>query len=199
MGFSLRSLDPTKVVKKAVKGVGDLAENTVKEVDRNKNTIIGATLAPVTGGASLALAAKDDTTFGREVQRGFSEVGDAINWNENRGLYMGALAGALTGGLGYLGAAGGLASAGIGAGVGAAAGRFAVDEPHAQAVAQAAAQAEANRITQEANMMSKQSMLANELSMTARRALSKKVMKNLRKNTPTSAEQNLGGEQQKLG
>ena len=50
--------------------IGKGVENVAQEVDRNKNAIIGTVLAPVTGGASLALAAEDDTSVGKAADEG---------------------------------------------------------------------------------------------------------------------------------
>ena len=164
------------VVREAGKGV----ENVYQEVDRNKNTIMGTLLAPVTGGASLAMAAEDDTSVGKAVDEGLHWVDD------NKATIAGTLAGALTGGVGTALLAG-------------LAGKTMVDDPARASYEQRVAEAKANAISREAAFMSKQSMLANELSMTARRAMSKRAQANLRKNTSTPASQFLGGEQQTLG
>lgn len=161
-------------------GVSDIYENTGKEIDRNKNAIIGTVLAPVTGGASLALAAEDDTSVGKAVDEGLHWVDD------NKATIAGLTAGALTGGLGTALLAG-------------MAGKTMFDDPAKEKFEKKVNEARANALARESAMMSKQSMLANELSMTARRAMAKRAAANLRKNTSTPASQFLGGEQQTLG
>lgn len=83
--------------------------------------------------------------------------------------------------------------------LGATMGKTLVDNPAKEEFQQKVAEAKANTLARESAMMSKQSMLANELSMTARRAMAKRAAANLRKNTSTPASQFLGGEQQTLG
>ena len=171
MGFGLKKIG--RSLEKGVKSIG-------KEIKRNKNTIAGTLLAPVTGGASFALASKDNTSLGRFVDK-------ELHWiDDNKATIAGLTAGALTGSLGTALVAG-------------MAGKTMVDDPAKERYQQKVAEAKADNISREAALVSKQSMLANELSMTARRAMSKRAQSNLRKNTATPASQFLGGEQQTLG
>lgn len=179
------------VVQETGKGI----ENVGQEIERNKGTIAGTLLAPVTGGASLAMASADDTSVGRSVEKAMEDVGHetekGVNKaghfiDDNKGTIAGLTVGALTGGLGTALLAG-------------MAGKTMIDDPARADYQERVAEAKANAISREAAMMGKKSMLANELSMTARRAMAKRAAANLRKNTSTPASQFLGGEQQTLG
>lgn len=169
MGFSLKKIG--KSLEKGVKSVAKNAESLVSKA--------GKTLE-----SGVREVGKGVENIVRETGKG---VDEGLHWvDDNKGAIAGTLAGVLTGGVGTALLAG-------------MAGKTMVDDPAKASYEQRAAEAKANAISREAALMTKQSMLANELSMTARRAMSKRAQANLRKNTSTPASQFLGGEQQTLG
>ena len=182
MGFKIRN--PIKSVINLGKNI---VNESVKAVDKTVGTIGDVSTDIYHGVGDLGENIGKGTEKALEqTQQNLEGFGRAVNWTENRGKILSTAAAALTGDPSFMLEA-------------AMAGHTMIDAPHMQKEEEIRKTAEANRIAQEANMMSKQNMLANELSMTARRAMSKRAQANLRKNTSTPASQFLGGEQQTLG
>ena len=172
-------------------GIGSSFKKTVRKAYKDVTKTVR------TAGGDIA---SNIDRFGRATGQAVEDVGhagsDIGHWaDDNKGLIAGTLIGAATGGAGSLLSLGALGGAGIGASIG----KTVVDDPAAEKYASKVAKAEADLAAREANTLSKQSLLNEQLSMTARRAMNKQAKKALRKNTPTSAEQNLGGEEQRLG